>query len=103
MPSLLNQLIYKETRKSFEDNSAVVFVNYNTFTQEDSVAIRELAKQSDATARVIKNAVSAIALKDLGVEGADALLKGPALAVLGNDPVAASKVAADFSKKIQER
>jgi large subunit ribosomal protein L10 len=102
MPSLLNQLIYKETRKSFEDNSAVVFVNYNTFTQEDSVAIRELAKQSDATARVIKNAVSAIALKDLGVEGADALLKGPALAVLGNDPVAASKVAADFSKKFKK-
>jgi large subunit ribosomal protein L10 len=102
MPSLLNQLIYKETRKSLEENSAIVFVNYNTFTQENSVAIRELAKQVDATACVVKNAVTTIAFKDMGIEGAEAILKGPVLAILGNDPVAVSKVAADFKKKAKK-
>ena len=99
MPSLLNQLIHRETKKAFEDNSSVVFVNYNTFTQDDSVAFRAKATEVGASARVIKNSVAAIALKDLGVEGADALLAGPVLAVMGEDPVSVSKVAADFAKK----
>lgn len=99
MPSLLNQLIYKETRAAFEENSAVVFVNYNTFTQENSVAMREAAKAVEATARVVKNAVTAKVLSDLEVAGADALLSGPAMAIMGNDPVAVSKVAAEFAKK----
>jgi large subunit ribosomal protein L10 len=99
MPSLLNTLILKETKKSFEDNSAVVFVNYNTFTQDDSVAMREAATAVESTARVVKNAVASVALKELGIEGSEAILKGPVLAIYGNDPVAVSKVAADFFKK----
>lgn len=99
MPSLLNTLILKETKASFEANSAVVFVNYDTFTQTDSVAMREAAAAAEGTARVVKNAVANVALKELGVEGAEAILKGPVLALFGNDPVAMSKVAADFSKK----
>jgi large subunit ribosomal protein L10 len=98
MPSLLNQLIHRETKKAFEDHPSVVFVNYNTFTQDDSVAFRDKAKAVGANARVIKNSVAAIALKELGVDGADAILAGPVLAILGQDPVAVSKVAADFAK-----
>jgi large subunit ribosomal protein L10 len=99
MPSLLNQLIHKETKKAFEENPSAIFVNYNTFTQEDSVAYREKAKEVGASARVVKNSVAAIALKELGVEGLDAILAGPILAVLGDDPVAVAKVAAEFAKK----
>ena len=97
MPSLLNQLIYKETRKSFEENSALIFVNYNTFNQEDAIAIRAAAKAVNGTACVVKNAVSSIVLKDMGIAGADAFLKGPSLVLMGNDPVAMCKVAADFA------
>jgi large subunit ribosomal protein L10 len=103
MPSLLNQLIYKETRKSFEENSALIFVNYNTFNQEDAIEIRAAAKAVEGTASVVKNAVSAIVLKDMGIDGADAFLKGPALVIMGNDPVAMSKVAADFAKKAKNK
>jgi large subunit ribosomal protein L10 len=99
MPSLLNQLIHRETKKAFEDNSSTVFVNYNTFTQDDSVAYRAMAKEVGASARVIKNSVAAIALKDMGVEGTEAMLAGPVLAVMGEDPVSVAKVAADFAKK----
>jgi large subunit ribosomal protein L10 len=98
MPSLLNQLIHRETKKSFEDNPSVVFVNYNTFTQEDAVAFRNKAKAIGASATVVKNSVAAIALKELGADGAEAILKGPVLAILGKDPVAVAKVATDFAK-----
>lgn len=99
MPSLLNQLIHKETKKAFEDNPSTVFVNYNTFTQDDSVAYRAKAKEAGASARVIKNSVAAIALKELGVEGADSILGGPVLAVMGEDPVSVAKVASAFKKE----
>jgi large subunit ribosomal protein L10 len=99
MPSLLNQLIYKETRKSFEENSALIFVNYNTFNQQDAIVIRAAALAAEGKACVVKNAVSAIVLKDMGIEGAAEFLKGPALVIMGNDPVAMSKVAADFAQK----
>ena len=54
-------------------------VNYNTFTQDDSVAYRAKAKEAGASAEWSK-IVAAIALKDLGVEGAGPLA-GPVLAV----------------------
>ena len=103
MPSLLNQLIYKETRKSFEENSALIFVNYNTFNQEDAIAIRAAAKAAKGTACVVKNAVSSIVLKDMGISGVDAILKGPSLVLMGNDSVAMSKVAIDFAKATKNK
>lgn len=102
MPSLLNQLIYKETRKAFEDNSGVIFVNYNTFTQQDSVEIRSEAKKVEGTVRVVKNSVSIKALSDLGYEGVDGILQGPVLALFGDDAIGLAKVAAGFKKKAKK-
>ena len=99
MPSLLNQLIYKETRKVFEESEALIFVDYNTFTQDDSVAIRAAAVEAAGTARVVKNSIAALVLKDLGYERCADFMKGPCLALIGNDPVGLSKAAADFEKK----
>lgn len=99
MPSLLNQLIYKETRKSFEENSALIFINFNTFDQVDAVEIRDAAKAAQGTACVVKNAVSSIVLNDMGIADASEFIKGPVLVLMSNDPVAMSKVAIDFAKK----
>ena len=99
MPSLLNQLIYKETRKAFEENEALVFIDYNTFTQTDSENIRDEAGKAGGTARVVKNSIAALVLKDLGHESAKDFLKGPCMALVGEDPVALAKAAMDFSKK----
>ena len=99
MPSVLNQLIYKETRKVFESNPAVIFVNYDTFDQNDAVALRAAALEVNGTARVIKNSVSALVLQELGYDSISEILKGPALALCGEDPVGLAKVAEDFIKK----
>jgi len=99
MPSLLNQLIYKETRKAFEESEALIFIDYNTFTQGDSEMIRELAINAGGTARVVKNSISALVLKDLGHESCGDFLKGPCIALVGSDPVGLAKAAADFEKK----
>lgn len=99
MPSLLNQLIYKETRKAFEENEALIFVDYNTFNQGESESIRVEATKAGGTARVVKNSIASLVLKDLGHESAKDFLKGPCVALVGEDPVGLAKVAADFAKK----
>ena len=101
MPSLLNQLIYRETRGAFESSPAVVFVNYDTFEQADSIVLRDAAKKIGGTARVIKNSITFKVLEDMGVKGAEAVIKGPVLALMGEDPVGLSKAAMDFSKKMK--
>lgn len=99
MPSLLNELIYKEVRKAFEESPASVFIDYQGFTQEDSVVLRSKAKEVGATARVVKNSIAKLVLKDLGIEGAEALVKGQTIAIMGEDPVGNAKVAVDFAKE----
>lgn len=99
MPSLLNQLIYKEIKQAFEESPTTIFINYNTFTQEDSVAMRAAAKASNGVARVVKNSVTQKVMKDMEIEGVDAVLQGPVLALMGEDPVGLSKAAMDFLKK----
>ena len=57
---------------------ALIFVDYNnTFTQDDSVAIRAAAVEAAGTARVVKNSIAALVLKDLGHEGCADFMKGP--------------------------
>ncbi|MBF0198965.1 MAG: 50S ribosomal protein L10 [Planctomycetes bacterium] len=99
MPSILNQLIYKETRNVFESSTAVIFIDYQSFVQADAVAIRDEATKVGGTARVVKNSISSIVLKDLGYEATEAILKGQVVALCGEDAVALAKVAADFAKK----
>ena len=102
MPSLLNQLIYKETRKAFEESEALIFIDYNTFNQEDAINIRAAAVEAGGTARVVKNSIATLVLKDLGHEACADFMKGPALALIGNDPVSLAKAAADFEKKTKK-
>jgi len=98
MPSLLNKLIYKETKSAFEDASSIVFMNYLHFDQKDAIDIRDAAKKADASARVIKNSVAALVLADLGHGDVEQLLQGPVVAILGKDPVGVSKSAMSFVK-----
>jgi len=99
MPSLLNQLIYKETRKVFEESAAIIVLDYNTFNQDDALNIRAAAVKAGGTARVVKNSIATIVLKDLGYEGCESFLNGPCLALIGEDPVGLAKAAAEFEKK----
>jgi large subunit ribosomal protein L10 len=98
MPSLLNKIIYKETKKAFEDASSIVFMNYLHFDQKDAVDIRAASKNADASARVIKNSVAQLVLKDMGYGDVEALMQGPVIVVLGSDPVGAAKASAGFIK-----
>lgn len=102
MPSLLNQLIYKETKAAFEGVSSVVFINYDKYEQDDLLKVRSEAKAADAGARVVKNSILLKVFKELGVEDLDTILSGQVLAISGDDVAGVTKAATKVVKELKK-
>jgi large subunit ribosomal protein L10 len=82
----------------FNDTSVVVVAHYAGLTVADMQKLRSQMKQAGATVKVAKNRLARIALEGTDVASISDLLKGPTLIAYSSDPVAAAKVAVDFSK-----
>jgi large subunit ribosomal protein L10 len=82
----------------FANTSVVVVAHYAGLTVAEMQKLRAQMKQAGATVKVAKNRIAKIALEGTDVASISGLLKGPTLIAYSSDPVAAAKVAVDFSK-----
>jgi large subunit ribosomal protein L10 len=82
----------------FNETSVVVVAHYAGLTVADMQKLRAQMKQAGASVKVAKNRLAKIALEGTDVASIGNLLKGPTLLAYSSDPVAAAKVAVDFSK-----
>ncbi len=82
----------------FNQSAVVVVAHYKGLTVADMQKLRSQMKQAGATVKVTKNSLAGIALEGTDVASIKPLLKGPTLLAYSGDPVAAAKVAVDFSK-----
>ena len=82
----------------FNQSAVVVVAHYKGLTVADMQKLRSQMKQAGATVKVAKNSLAGIALDGKDVASIKPLLKGPTLLAYSGDPVAAAKVAVDFSK-----
>ncbi len=82
----------------FNQSAVVVVAHYKGLTVADMQKLRAQMKQAGATVKVAKNSLAGIALEGTDVASIKPLLKGPTLLAYSGDPVAAAKVAVDFSK-----
>ena len=82
----------------FNQSAVVVVAHYKGLTVADMQKLRTQMKQAGATVKVAKNSLAGIALDGTDVASIKPLLKGPTLLAYSGDPVAAAKVAVDFSK-----
>ena len=92
----------RELAKRFKSASHLYFTQYQGLKFGELAELRKKLKPLACRYQVVKNTLVAHALKDAGIAGAaDALLKGPLGLVVGEgqDPVAAAKVLAGFSKE----
>lgn len=88
----------KELADAFRISSAVYVTEYRGLSVPQLKQLRN-GLRGDATFVVAKNTLTALAAKDAGVEGLDALFVGPtAIAFVTGDPVEAAKGLRDFSK-----
>ncbi|MEI6602214.1 MAG: 50S ribosomal protein L10 [Clostridia bacterium] len=87
----------------FKEAKAYVLADYRGITVEQDTALRNALRAAGVEYKVIKNTLTRLALKEVGVEGLDEYLVGPtAFAMSTTDVVAPAKVMAEFAKKFEK-
>ncbi len=107
MPS---QSILEEKKKivagladEFKQAQAIVFTDYRGLTVEQDTAMRAALRKEGVSYQVIKNTLSALALKDAGIEGLDEILHGPtAIAYSKQDVISPAKIIKEYADKFDK-
>jgi len=99
MPKKLNALLKKELTKKLETVPSGVLVNYQGLPSEETYALRKELRSKKVKMTVVKNTIAAVAWKELGAHGADALPKGPLAVCYGDDPVIVASTLVEYKKK----
>lgn len=85
-------------KKVFAGAGVVVVTHYSGLTVAEMTDLRIKLKAQGANLKVIKNRLAVIALGGTGGDDAAKLFTGPVAIAFSADPVAATKVVADFAK-----
>lgn len=86
--------------EKFKSAESVVICSYSGLTVEQVTELRKQCRENDVHYCVLKNRLVARALKELNIEGIDALLEGPNAFVFGTkDVTAAPKILSTFIDK----
>ncbi len=88
----------EELHKSFKDVETIVVTRYDGLTVAQVTALRVKMRAEGVSYKVSKNRLVLRALKGTRFEGIGPMLKGPVGLATSKDPVAASRIAYNFSK-----
>jgi large subunit ribosomal protein L10 len=88
-----------ELGQIFESSGVVVVSHYVGLTVADMQALRAKAAEAGSAVRVAKNRLAKIALEGKSCESISEYLTGMTVLTYSEDPVAAARVAEDFSKE----
>ncbi|NLF35241.1 MAG: 50S ribosomal protein L10 [Clostridiales bacterium] len=90
-----------ELTETLQTSAAGVLVDYKGITVAQDTALRVEMRKNNVDYRVVKNTLLRFAVQNAGMEELVPVLEGTtSLAVSQEDPVAAAKVVAEFSKKM---
>ena len=88
-----------ELNETFADAALVVVTHQSGLTVAESTDLRRRMRAADASYRVTKNRLVKLALVGTPYEGISDLFEGPTAIAYSADPVAAARVAVNFSKE----
>ena len=96
----IKKQVVAEIVEKFKTAESVVVCSFNGLTVEQVTELRKQCRENDVQYCVLKNRLVGRALKELNIEGMDALLEGPNAFVFGmKDVTAAPKTIASFIDK----
>lgn len=84
--------------KSFSETETIVVTRNDGLNAAQATELRNKMRAAGVSYKVSKNRLALRALKGTRYEGIGPLLKGPVGLAISQDPVAASKIAANFAK-----
>lgn len=83
----------------FNETTIVVVTQYSGLTVAQMTDLRDRMRKAGAKFKVTKNRLTRLALEGTQFQGISDLFKGPTAMAYSADPVAAAKVAVEFSKQ----
>ena len=99
MPNRTNRLMVAELTEYLRELPDMVFVGFRGLSADDATRFRAELRADGCRMRVVKNSVTRIALKELGLEGPAMLVEGAMAVLHGEEIIAVAKKAAEFGKK----
>lgn len=94
-----NEATVASLREVLADAKTFFVVDYQGLSAGDLGKLRASVRLAGGRLLVAKNTLINVVLKEQGIDGFDATLKGPtALVLVGDDPVGPAKALADFAK-----
>lgn len=94
-----NEATVAALREHLADAVTFFVVDYQGLSAGDLGTLRAKVREAGGRILVAKNTLINVVLKEQGLDGFDATLKGPtALVLIGDDPVAPAKALVDFAK-----
>jgi large subunit ribosomal protein L10 len=92
MPRAEKEAKVKEISVRLTESQAAVLTGYRGLTVADAEELREALGEVDTRFSIVKNSLTALAIKEAGLEGLAGLIDGPtAIAFVQGDPVAGAK------------
>jgi large subunit ribosomal protein L10 len=88
-----------EMNRTFTEAGVVVVTRNLGLTVAESSALRAKMREAGASFKVSKNRLAKLAIKDTQYDPISDLFAGPTAMAWSDDPVAATKVVAEFSKE----
>ena len=85
-------------KQVFEEANIIVVTHYSGLTMSDMTDLRGRMREAGASFKVTKNRLTKLALKDTDFEDLTDMFTGPTAIAYSDDPVAAAKIAVNYSK-----
>lgn len=100
MPNLKNQTELKNLTEKFKAMKGMIMTQYQGLSVAQISDLRNQLRKCGCEYLVVKNTLSKLALKEIGMEDANQYFEGPtAIVVEADDPVSPAKIVSEFSKK----
>lgn len=94
------QAIVAELTEKLQNSAGGVLVDYRGVTVAEDTALRAEMRKNGVDYAVVKNTLTRFAVKNVGLDKLESVLEGTTSLAISADPVAAAKVVAEFSKKM---
>lgn len=102
MPTASKEAKVVEIKDRFSSAEAIIMVDYRGLSVKEMQALRGKLREVGCEAKVYKNSLTEIAIRELALPNMDAYLEGPtAFVFISDDPVAPAKALTAFAKEHQ--
>ena len=91
----------KKLKEDLENSSSVIVSHYAGLSVNETDDLRRAMRENGAQFKVTKNRLTKLALANTQYDVIKDLFNGPTAIAFSKDPIAPSKVAVDFEKKVK--